>query len=383
MTPSSELSASSGAPAPLEDGWRERAAERQQDALPQGRVVVSCPAPLDSGGLGRHLREILDALDRGGRPNAAVRRGSPPEPDRLADVELAPGWRATLASPLARSSRAWRMWAMSTDFDAAAAGRLPAGEHLIAFNGSAGAQLRRARSDGWSSRSLVSANSHFRQVIARHRQAHAQYPIERPWVTHLRRRNLSEYELAERIYVSSDYIRESFLHEGFDERRLSLFPLIPHPRYRPAGGPSESSTFDVVYVGSLLVHKGVPLLLDAFSRLPQQDMRLVLIGGWSTRAMRRHLERARAADPRISIAPGDPLEALQRASLCVHPAYEDGFGYAPAEALACGVPVIVSEDTGMKELITPGRNGVVVATGELGLLAERIDAAYRGELLRG
>jgi len=383
MTPSSELSASSDAPAPLEQGWREQARRRQVEALPQGRVTVSCPAPLDSGGLGRHLREILDALARGGRPNAAVCRGSRPEPGREADVELAPGWRAKLASPLARSSRAWRMWAMSVDFDAAAAGQLPAAEHLIAFNGSSDAQLRRVARERWSSRALVSANSHFRQVIARHRQAHAQYPIERPWVTHLLRRNLREYALADRIYVSSEYIRESFLREGHDEHTLSLFPLTPHPRYRPAGRPSRSSTFDVVYVGSLLVHKGVPLLLDAFTRLPHEDLRLVLIGGWSTRAMRRHLERATAADARITIAPGDPLQALQRASLCVHPAYEDGFGYAPAEALACGVPVIVSEDTGMKELIAPGRSGVVVPTGELEVLAESIDAAYRGELLRG
>ena len=32
--------------------------------------------------------------------------------------------------------------------------------------------------------------------------------------------------------------------------------------------------------------------------------------------------------------PGDPLAHLAGASLCVHPAFEDGFAYAPAEALA-------------------------------------------------
>ena len=80
-------------------------------------------------------------------------------------------------------------------------------------------------------------------------------------------------------------------------------------------------------------------------------MRLKLVGGWGTRGMRRFVEDACAEDPRITAGPGDPLEHLRTASLCVHPAYEDGFAYAPAEALACGVPVIVSEDTGMKELI--------------------------------
>jgi glycosyltransferase involved in cell wall biosynthesis len=81
--------------------------------------------------------------------------------------------------------------------------------------------------------------------------------------------------------------------------------------------------------------------------------------------------------------PGDPLPALATASLCVHAAFEDGFGYAAAEALAAGVPVIVSEDTGMKDLIESPRAGLVVPTGELDVLVESIDAAYRGELFGG
>jgi len=54
----------------------------------------------------------------------------------------------------------------------------------------------------------------------------------------------------------------------------------------------------------------------------------------------------------------------------VHPTYEDGFAYAPAEALACGVPVLVSEDTGMRELIEPGVSGQIVPTDDPGALSE-------------
>jgi len=97
--------------------------------------------------------------------------------------------------------------------------------------------------------------------------------------------------------------------------------------------------------------------------------------------MRRFLESASAADPRVTVRPGDPLPHLRAARLCVHPAYEDGFAYAPAEALACGVPVIVSEDTGMKELIRAERDGLVLPTGDLVALTETIEACYRGELL--
>jgi glycosyltransferase involved in cell wall biosynthesis len=114
--------------------------------------------------------------------------------------------------------------------------------------------------------------------------------------------------------------------------------------------------------------------------LGHKDLRLVLVGGWSSRGMRRFLQDAAARDSRISIGPGDPLPHLRSAHLCVHPTYEDGFAYAPVEALACGVPVLVSEDTGMKDLVDPGVNGMVLPTGELSVLTEAIDAAYRGEI---
>jgi glycosyltransferase involved in cell wall biosynthesis len=95
------------------------------------------------------------------------------------------------------------------------------------------------------------------------------------------------------------------------------------------------------------------------------------------------VESARAADKRIVHAPGDPLEHLRTAGLCVHPTFEDGFAYAPAEALACGVPALVSEDTGMKELIDPGVNGLVLPTGDIDAFSEAIAACYRREILSG
>ena len=235
---------------------------------------------------------------------------------------------------------------------------------------------------GYESRALVSANSHVRHLLRRHDAAHRRHPLERSWAGRLLHRNLREYEQAERIYVASRYVRESFLAEGVPEERLAPFPLTPAPRFQPVGTPNDSSAFEVVYVGALSVIKGVPLLIEALARLSQRDLRLVLVGGAGTRGMRRYLLAAASKDPRIQISPGDPLPHLRRARLCVHPAYEDGFAYAPAEALACGVPVVVSEDTGMKELIGP-HAGLVVPSGDVDALAEAIDAAYRGDPIDG
>ena len=364
---------------PFNRAWRAAGATAQEQALPGGRVVVSCPAPYGAGGLGRHLREIVEALERSGATAARICESPPDRPSSP------PAWRrpsrARVLAPFVRLSPAWRMWVVSVDFDSRAAATLPGADHLIAFNGTAIEQFRAARRRRVESVSLMSANSHMRHVLRRHEEAHRRYPIERPWATHLQKRNLAEYAEADRIYVSSQYVRESFLEEGFPAEVLLDFPLTPDPRYAPEADRSRPATFDIVYIGSLLVHKGVPLLIEAFRRLLGADLRLILVGGWKTREMRRFIQRACAEDSRISVAPGDPLVHLRRARLCVHPAYEDGFAYAPAEALASGVPVIVSEDTGMKELIDDERSGLILPTGDSEALSAAIEAATRGEIL--
>jgi glycosyltransferase involved in cell wall biosynthesis len=363
----------------VRSAWRERTAREQQAAMPAGAVTVSCSAPAGTGGLGRHVQEIADALARRGESGSLITGDRAVGDVGTAHVDLA----ARLLKLPVPLSPGVRVRLSAGEFDAYASRRLPRAEHLVAFNGQALRQFAAARGAGYQSTSLVSANSHMRQVVRQHERAHRQYPLEGSWTSHLLARNLREYTQADRVLVASRYIRESFLQQGFPEERLASFPLTPHPRFDVAGAPARSDRFEIVYVGSLAVHKGVPLLIDAVRRLPFDDLRLTLVGGWGTRGMRRFVQQACTEDPRIAAGPADPLVHLRGASLCVHPAFEDGFAYAPAEALAAGVPVMVSEDTGMKELIDSPRRGLVLATGDLDSLVQAIAAAYRGELFDG
>ena len=334
----------------LDPEWRSRAQATQQVGMPGGRVAVSCPAPFGAGGLGRHVREIVEALWRSdavvtyaceaGEAHATTRAGvGGPGAAREVTPSRA---RAIALSAVTRFSPPVRMWAALVEFDRLAARALgdPAAEgfeHLIAFNGAALHQMQRARASALRpSLRLVSATAHIRAVVRQHERAYRQYPLERSWASRVVARTLAEYEGAQVIYVSSQRVRESFLAEGVAPERLVEFPLTPDPRFtvRREGGSSGADAFEIVYVGGLSVVKGVPLLVDAFARLDRADMRLVLVGGYGTRGMRRFIERARARDERIVVTLGDPLEHLRRASLYVHPSYDDGFGYSPAEALA-------------------------------------------------
>ncbi len=390
----SDAGAAAAAAAAGESAWRAPLEAEQEAALPGGRVLVTCSAQLGAGGLGRHAEEILAALGRSGSAAlsltgsdpvpAPTRPGAGGLPRRAADAAVMRGARWALRSPLPLPLPQGSVaLASAREFDIRTARALPRAQHLIAFNAQSLAQQQSARAAGFATVGLVAANSHMRQVVSRHEQALRRYPLEQSWTRWMLARNLREYDAADTIYAATDYIRDSFLAAGFDPTRMRRFPLTPHRRFDRAREASRGETFDVVYSGSLAVHKGVPLLVDAFRRLAHDDMRLVLVGGWGSRGMRRFIQSAVAADPRIGAGPGDPLHALRTAALCVHPAYEDGFAYAPAEALAAGVPVLVSEDTGMREMIDSPRRGIVVPTDDLDALSETIDAAYRGEILGG
>jgi glycosyltransferase involved in cell wall biosynthesis len=365
--------------------WRADTKRVRLQALPDGPTVVSCTGPYGSGGLGQHLAELVEALRATG--NLAGYLTPRPAPQDAGGLGIAVGLpgpvRVALRAGM-RASPGVRVLAGNVAFDIAAARRLPAGvEHLLVFNGQALRHVAAARRHGYRSVGLVSANAHLAYEARQFERAWRQYPIERPWAARSVRRNLAEYAAVDYVHVSSRYVWESFVSEGFPVERLRLFPLLPHERFQLRPSPPTVSTFNVVYVGSLSVHKGVPLLIDAVRRLPHDDLRLVLVGGWGTRCMRRHIEAARAADPRVEVCPGDPLPHLLQAGVCVHPSYGEGCSYAPGEALACGVPLIVSDNTGMNEsIVAPGQRQVV-PTGDLDALAQAIDAAHRRETRGG
>ena len=69
-----------------------------------------------------------------------------------------------------------------------------------------------------------------------------------------------------------------------------------------------------------------------------------------------------------SVAQSRLFAALARADVLVFPTLSDGFGMVVSEALAHGVPVIVSDQAGAADRIEPGVNGFVFPAGDVAAL---------------
>jgi glycosyltransferase involved in cell wall biosynthesis len=252
------------------------------------------------------------------------------------------------------------------------------------FNGQALHCFQSARRLGYERLVLESATAHVNQVKRQQEKAVRTLGIEAGWLNEAQcRKTLSEYRMADVIIVTSGYSHVTFLAEGIPSDKLCLRTLRIDPRFTPPHARPMDGIFRVVYVGSLTALKGIPVLLHAFARFPERDAELTLVGGWATRGMRRYLQNWLRRDTRVRIAMGDPLPHLQRADVYVHPSFTDGLGLAPLEAQACGLPVIVTEDTGMKENVQEGVSGYVVPTGSWEAILERLNAIRRLPLVEG
>jgi glycosyltransferase involved in cell wall biosynthesis len=193
-----------------------------------------------------------------------------------------------------------------------------------------------------------------------------------------------EYLLADRLRVSSQWSRSSMIANGVDlpisvfEQPLNLLRF--HPSSKP---PVATGPLKICFVGSVNLRKGFIHLLRAIRLVGPQRITLEIVGSTGDRLCKGLLAYERA-DLDLHCAPGDPVAALQRAELFVMPTLEDGSPFAVAEAMACGLPVIVTESCGAAEWIRLGASGWIVPPGSASALASALNEAisHRSELRR-
>jgi glycosyltransferase involved in cell wall biosynthesis len=124
----------------------------------------------------------------------------------------------------------------------------------------------------------------------------------------------------------------------------------------------------VLFMGRIHSKKGLDLLVPAFARVAREDAVLVLAGpddGGYVAQVRRMIEQNGLGGRVIEtgmLRGKERVEALVDADLFVLPSYQENFGVAVVEALAAGVPVIVSDQVALHRRITAERVGEVVPT---------------------
>lgn len=282
--------------------------------------------------------------------------------------------------PFQAESARYRLYPL---FDQWVKSQLRPGQHLIASFAFANSAMAWVRRHG--GRTFIDAqNSHpaeFMELIEEERRRFRS-PYS-PVAAHYHRRCLATTEQADYVFAPSTFVRDSFLKRGFTKEQVLLYPLpldldlfTPPAAERPKDRP-----LTLINTGALCLRKGTPYLLEAFRLILKHEPRAVLR---LSRAVRNDAAEVlrRYADLPIDWAPhfdlGSPCQRdayvrrFQTSDIFVFPSIEDGFAFVVAEALACGLPVITTPNTGASDLIQAGENGDVVPIRDPDALAQAV-----------
>jgi starch synthase len=191
-----------------------------------------------------------------------------------------------------------------------------------------------------------------------------------PRLPDLLRAEEAEHRQADRIVVPSSFTRETLIENGVPAEKITVIPFgVDLRAFRSGLRPDTSRPVRFIFLGSLGVRKGVPLVLEAWRSLAPLGAELWLAG--TVTEKHAGLIPKLKGLKQIGKVPHNELPVLlSQCDVLVFPSYFEGLAQVQLEALAAGLPIIATEASGATDLITDGREGYIVPVGDAEALRE-------------
>jgi glycosyltransferase involved in cell wall biosynthesis len=168
---------------------------------------------------------------------------------------------------------------------------------------------------------------------------------------------------------------ESYL-KSIDKSKISYTQnhILPNHKTFPMLGAKKCKIMTFCYVAHPFWLKGLIYLLEAWSGIRNRNVRLRIIGNISME-MKNYIssKHSKISGVQYDGWADDLNEILRSSHVCIIPSLLDAGPATVAEAMFCGMPVIVSDGCGARTLVKDGRNGFITQSGNSYDLREKID----------
>jgi glycosyltransferase involved in cell wall biosynthesis len=179
-----------------------------------------------------------------------------------------------------------------------------------------------------------------------------------------------EWDLADLVLVNSEWSANALIQQGVPSEKIIIVPLAIDVSATQHSEPIiAKGTLKVLWLGSVILRKGVQYLVEAAKKLQSQNIEFLLAGplGISDRVVREFPSNIKLLG-RIT---RDHLSRVYReAHIFVLPTISDGFAVTQLEAMEHGLPVIATPNCG--NVVTDGVDGFIVPAREGDSLAAAI-----------
>lgn len=196
-------------------------------------------------------------------------------------------------------------------------------------------------------------------------------------------RKTRELELAETVVCPSQFVLESLPPSARVSKKCVVAPFgSPAVSIdRPPDISDDKGTLRVLFAGALTQRKGLADLFAAMKMVDATMVELVLMGSpvLPMTFYRKEFPHFVHEAPRPHAA---VLDLMRTCDVFVLPSIVEGRALVQQEAMACGLPLIVTRNAGGEDLIVEGETGFLVPPGSPEAIAEKIEwfAANRRQL---
>jgi len=185
----------------------------------------------------------------------------------------------------------------------------------------------------------------------------------------------TEYQRADYIAIPSSFVKRTFIDAGFAPEKLIVCPYGVDLEEFPFQ-PKQHDPFRFLYVGALSIRKGVQYLLRAFAELNLPNSELWLLGS-ITEEIKPFMDKYAGHYRYFGVQPQKELYKYynQCDAFCIC-SVEEGMAMVQLQAMACGLPIICTTNTGGEDLVIHGKSGFVIPIRDLDSLKEHMSTVF-------
>ncbi len=185
-----------------------------------------------------------------------------------------------------------------------------------------------------------------------------------------------ELAIADYIFAPTKFAKRTLIDGGIPEKKIITIPYgCDIKKFKGKKEYRKTGKFKILFTGLFGKRKGVQYLLQALKELDLKDAELTCIGQLSggEEIFKKHAGEFRYIP---FLHHQELAQHYQDADVFILPSILDSFGMVVLEAMACGTPVIVTENTGAKEVVREGIDGYTVPVMNVEALKEHLLTLY-------
>lgn len=184
---------------------------------------------------------------------------------------------------------------------------------------------------------------------------------------------MSDIASTDYFLVASNFVKRSLQYCGVTDDRIRILPYgVDVEKFKPISKNSSSSVLSLLFVGQLNRRKGLHHLLKVVRDL-KQDVELTLAGRIMPDSDLYNEYKNDLNIHFIGFVDSNNLQNVyHNKDVFVLPSLAEGMSLAGLEAMALGMPILCSDNTGINDLVENGINGFVFKTGDLEDLKQKI-----------